>query len=134
MAVDEDTQYEYISNVVDKKLEYTRDALKLYIQSFTLIVGGSIWLNTQIPQNSTSRGQYTALSNVIVILLLWVTGVVVFEALRSWYRFRQKMAEFDATPYKIPKPSRPWWGAETAMLLGMICSTILFLLYNPFSL
>lgn len=133
MAVSEDKQYEYIAGVVNNRLEYTRDALKLYIQTFTVIVGGSIWLNTQSGINSALKWKYILLSNAIVFLVFFVTAAMVFEALRSWYRFRQKMSEFDAAPYSIPAPKFPWLGAETVMLLGMLGSAVLFFCYNPFS-
>jgi len=117
--------------VITGRLEYTRDALKLYIGTLTLIVGGSIWLSREIA-DVDSKLRYGYLSNMLVCLLFFVTGVMVFDALRSWYRYRQAICMLDTGPIRIPSPKVPYWGAETAMLIGMLVSTAAFILYNPF--
>ncbi|MER9692334.1 hypothetical protein NKJ16_10420 [Mesorhizobium sp. M0179] len=129
--VTEDKQYEYIGSVIANRLEYTRDALKLYIQTLTVIVGGSIWLSREsLPM--ASRAKYAFLASALVWLVFIVTGVMVFEALRSWYNYRKVMAKFNVGSDGIPQPSFPILGAETAMLIVMFVSTILFSIYNPF--
>ena len=129
--ISDEKQYEYIGSVIIDRIDRVRDAFKLYLQLFAAIVGGSIWLSTQ-NISPVARRTYAFVSNALVGLLIVVTVIMVYAALRSWWRSRETMSNFDGGQYPIPGPEFQAIVAEIAMLLCMIASAAIFFCFNPF--
>lgn len=67
--ISEDEQYKYIGTVITDRIDRTRDGFKLYVQLFSAIVGGSVWLSVQkdfLQLAQQAKPTYSCLSNVLV--------------------------------------------------------------------
>ncbi len=130
--ISEEKQYEYLGRVLTDRLNRIFDSFKLFLQLFSTIVGGSIWLSMQ-NVSPNARHRYIVASDTLILLVILVTGVMVFEAQRGWWGYRKTLSEFDGGNHPIPPPkwTRRW--TEIVMLLGMVASGVVFALFNPFA-
>ncbi len=107
--ISEEKQYEYIGSVITDRLDRARDAFKLFLQLFSAIAGGSIWLSMQKILDST-RDTYILVSDALVVLVFVVTGTMVYEALRGWWGYRDALSRFDGDNIRSLDPSGgPSW-------------------------
>jgi len=74
--ISEEKQYEYVGSIVTDRIDRIRDAFKLFLQLFSIIVGGSIWLSMQ-KISPDARQTYLLVSDTLVCLVIFVTGVLV---------------------------------------------------------
>jgi len=131
--ISDEKQYEYVGSVVIDRLNRSRDGFKMYLQVFSAIVGGSIWLSMQ-PVSGAARENYVVVSDALVILLTFVTSCMVFGAARGWWNYRMTLSKFDGGQYPIPSPSLRALEAEAAMLASMVVASVVFVCFNPFSI
>lgn len=130
--IGDDKQYEYIGSVITDRLDRVRDAFKLFLQLFSGIVGGSIWLSTQ-QISPAAREFYVLVSDALVILVVFVTGTMVYEALRGWWGYREALAELTYESHPAPRPKLRAVVAEVAMLVGMVAAAGIYVCSNPFA-
>jgi len=137
--ISDETQYRSVTSQIADRLNRATNALKLFVQTFSAIVGGSIYLATGVSAVSGARPQYALLSNVAVTLLTFVCSIIVLEALRGWYGYRKVQAQLGGVgsngKHNIPPPKLfPAGLAEIAMVIGMLAACGLFWRFNPFTL
>ena len=132
--INEEKQYEYIASVITDRLNRARDAFKLFLQLFAAIVGGSIWLSSQVTVSPSAKHTYSAVSNMLVWLVILVTGIMVLEALRGWWGYRKALSKFDGGEHPIPPPTPRALVTEVVMVACMIAAGIIFTLFNPFAI
>jgi hypothetical protein len=128
--VSEDREFEDVTSQIIKHIERSVDAFKLFLQLFSVIVGGAIWLSIQ--QNVHNPKTYAFLSDVVVGLVTFITGLMIYENYRGWRGFRNAQSE-RLTPH-VPRPT---WRAQCigwVMTLLMVAASALFCWYNPFTL
>lgn len=131
--ISEDKQYEYIGTVITDRIDRARDAFKLFLQLFSIIVGGAIWLSMhEIPDGA--RYTYIIVSDALVLLLTLVTGTMVYEALRGWWGYREALSSFDGGKYPIPPPKRRALASEVVMMFCMVAGASIFIWANPFAI
>lgn len=128
--INEEDQYKHIGSVIKERLDYSRDAFKSFVQSMTVIIGGSIWLSMQTI-SPEARETYVLLSRLLVVLVVIVGSIMVIQALRGWWGYRVALSKF-AAHHPIPPPRRNALTAEIVMLACMIGSGIGFWVWNPF--
>jgi hypothetical protein len=74
----------------------------MFVQLFSAIVGGAIWLSSQPTVTSEASKIYINLSNVLVSLVTLIASVMVFEDYRIWWGYR--IAQSKLVPH-VPKPT-----------------------------
>jgi hypothetical protein len=82
-------QFEYLTATLTDRLDRSLNAFKLFLQLFSAIAGGSVWLSMQPSVGANARLAYATLSNILVWLVIAVTALMVFQALRSWWGYRK---------------------------------------------
>jgi succinate dehydrogenase hydrophobic anchor subunit len=129
--VSKDKEFEYVTSQIIKHIERSVDAFKMFIQLFSAIVGGAIWLSSQPTVTAESSKAYLNLSNVLMLLVTLIASVMVFENYRVWWGYR--IAQSTLVPH-VRKPR--WTGVTTGvvMIVCMVAGCILFWRFNPFSL
>jgi hypothetical protein len=130
--ISEEKHYEYLGSVIINRLQLVRDAFKLFLQLFSAIVGGSVWLSLQTTITPATKHRLGTVSDALVWLVILVTGIMVLEALRSWWDYRVELSKLDGGKYPIPRPKARAMKAEAAMLICMIAAGVIFSLFNPF--
>jgi hypothetical protein len=131
--ITEEKQYEYIGAVITDRLDRSRDSFKLFLQLFSAIVGGSFWLSKQGVSSDAATYRYIVESDALVVLVITVTGIMVYRAYRGWWGYREALARFDGGNFPIPRPSRGTLWAEKAMLGCMALAGGIFIAFNPFA-
>jgi hypothetical protein len=131
-------QYDFITSQIAARLKEARDAFKLFIQIFSAIVGGSVWLATTEKIQSEAKSQYATLSSLLVVVLTLAMTVMIVDALRGWYANRKAQVQLGgldpAGRPNIPPPRIPPSGiSEMAMTMTMIAAASGFCLFNPFT-
>jgi hypothetical protein len=125
--------YKTLCDMIAERNRNALDAFKLFVALYSAIVGGTIWLSAQATQ---PKAPYAWLSNGVVILLTLVASILVFEAKRGWWGYREaqsKLVEkYEANDLRIPPPKLfPTVVTEGAMLIGMVIACIGFVWFNP---
>jgi hypothetical protein len=137
--VSKDKQYEYVTGQVARATEWSRQAFRHYVQVYSALVGGAIWLSMDTRITGSLRETYPWLSNGAVSLLAFVAIALVFDALRSWRANRFAQVHL-GRPNEIPPPrmifSTPKWGwsgmVELAIGIAIAASCAFFWWQNPF--
>src|SRR5258708_1235649 len=83
LIVPVEKEYEYVSAQVRFHMDKIFDAFKMFIQVFSAIVGGAIWLSLQEAIRPRTH-MYVVLSDWLVILLAVVSCAIVAENWRAW--------------------------------------------------
>jgi hypothetical protein len=130
--ISEEAHYKYVGSVIKHRLDQIRDAFRLFLQLFSAIVGGSIWLSIQVAEKP-SRHTYARVSDLLVALLTLVTAVMVSEALRGWWGYRKTLSRFDTGQHRIPMPRKRSLVTEIVMVACMVGAAVVFVWFNPFT-
>jgi hypothetical protein len=134
IMVSDDKQYEFVSEQIRFHVNKIYDSFKLFIQLFSAIVGGSVWLGLQ--DNSP---RFVVVSDVLVGLIAVVCLVTVFENNQAWRGYRKAQSRLggkdESGQDKIKGPSI-WVSSliEMVMALAIIVAVGLFCRYNPFTI
>lgn len=131
-------QYEFVTSQIAAHVERWMDAFKLFIQLFSAIIGGSIWLSTQVKLPPTAIPTYIRLSDTLVGLVTVITIVMVCENLRGWFSYRKTQSKLvgkdGSGKYLVPMPKCQSHRSEGLMILVMLIACGLFFTFNPFCL
>lgn len=133
-----DKQYEFLTSQTTAHSERSLDAFKLFIQIFSAIVGGSIWLSVQGRWTLDQRHSFSTLSNILVCLIAFVTIAMISDNLRAWHGYRvaiSKLSENEQGISAIPAPrmlTSPI--TEFSILSGLLIASAIFIYFNPFSI
>lgn len=126
-------EYEMISKRVGDIWASSHDAIKLFIQMFAAILGGSIWLAT--------RGKVAPIyewgSDLLVAILVGLCGTMLWDNKGSWLQWRGRLDEITrGTDTSIVKFPRQSWIKENGMEListaTMFIALGVFWWFNPF--
>jgi hypothetical protein len=134
-----DKEYEFVSSQVQEYNRRIADAFKLFVQLFSLIVGGSVWLSIQNQNTLSKSGGYARLSDILVVLVAVYCAFSIWENLRAWrgYRFAQsRLGGLDekGNP-RIPPPQTFKAASEEAgMMITILIAAVLFCFFNPFAI
>lgn len=133
MANEEELQKEHFSHIC-AQTNYFNDklteAFTFFVQTYTVIVGGCIWLAIQKDLKPISREAEIWLSNGLVILLTIVTLARVIGNLTAWWGARKMQHKILSS---VPLPHRfgsTWLEIILAISVAAACG--LFCLENPF--
>jgi hypothetical protein len=109
--VSEDKIYEFVTSQIQFREQGAINAFKLFLQVFSAIVGGSIWLSIQSSTSQASRPGFAAISDALVGLVFAVTAIMVAENFRGWLGYRKaqsKMAgEYPDGRLRVPTKNLP---------------------------
>jgi TRAP-type C4-dicarboxylate transport system permease small subunit len=135
--VSDDKQYEFVSSQVQVYNQRIADAFKLFIQLFSAIVGGSVWLSIQSHINTKSV-RFERLSDILVILVAVFCTISILENLRAWRGYREAQSRLGGTDEagqpRIPGPKDFRNSKEEGtMMATMFLSAGLFCYFNPFA-
>ncbi len=129
--IEDKQQYDFFTDQITRKGVATYDAFKLFLQMFSAIVGGSIWLRLQIDGEAPLSYEY--LSDALVVLLALVGVVLVIDNARSWWRYRVRLVEIVGdSAHRVPPPKWDSVIAQFLMSVAMIAVTVMFVAFNPF--
>ncbi|MGJ0535326.1 hypothetical protein [Methylocystis sp.] len=131
--ISDEKQYEFVGSMLKDRLDRGRDALRLFLQLFSAIVGGSIWLSIQ-DLTPAGRMAYERASNALIVLLIVVTGAMIWRATAGWWGYRQKLSEFEFENHPAPPPKCVAILAEALMLICMVAAGGFFIYFNPFNI
>jgi hypothetical protein len=81
--VSDDKQYEFLTKRLADLSKATQDGLRVFMPTFSAIVGGAIWLRMQAKEPLPT---YQFLSNWLVIILTVLCILLVVYNLVIWYR------------------------------------------------
>jgi hypothetical protein len=135
--VSDDKQYEFVSSQVQVYNQRIADAFKLFIQLFSAIVGGSVWLSIQ-SHIATRSARYERLSDILAVLVAVFCTISVLENLRAWRGYRSAQSRLggidEAGKPRIPGP-RGFQSSleEGTMIATMFSAAGLFCYFNPFA-
>jgi hypothetical protein len=136
--INAEKQYEYVCEQINARNQYIMEYFKTFLQLFSGIVGGSIWLSLTHQISHLSRGKLAILSTVLAVLVALVTIIIILANLRSWRGHRLAQARLDADnpePWRIQPPRVLRSSvAEGAMMAAMVIAVIVFGVFNPFLL
>jgi hypothetical protein len=134
LAIEEE-HYKFIVSQIAVRDMRSYEYLKTYVQFFSAIVGGSVWLRTQSHFNKAHLARYTLLSDLVMALGCFVTVMLIIDTFKSWHGYRRAQAQIARIEGKFHVPD-PKVAAGLLMELGcllcVIISTIGFLVFNPF--
>lgn len=135
MAI-EDEHYKFLTAQIAARDMRPVEYLKLYIQFYTAVIGGSIWLRSQHPtQDRPVLARYAILSDTLMVLGSIVTILLVIDCFKSWHGYRKAQANF-AKQFETFDVPHPKLKAGIFMELGIIsCVTataLIFMVFNPF--
>src|SRR5260370_39791110 len=88
VMVSVDKEYESVSAEVRLHTEKLFESFKLFIQMFSAIVGGSIWLSLQ-PSIGLRAHTYATISSLLVLLIAILCLVMVFQEKRTAMGYRK---------------------------------------------
>jgi hypothetical protein len=129
--VSDDKQYEFFTRRLTDLSNATQDGLKLFVPTFSAIVGGAIWLRMQ--SDGAALPTYEILSNWVVVLLTVVCIALVLYNLWIWRRVWTHVVRITReSNYPLSLP--PWSvsAIDIALCAAIAAACILFILYNPF--
>jgi hypothetical protein len=131
-----DKEYEFVSEQIRFHVDKVYESFKLFIQLFSAIVGGSIWLSAQGSPKVTT---YIYLSDFLVFLIAAPSIIMIVEHWRAWRGYRHAQNRLGGKDENgkelipLPSPILSWSSAtEFAMIGTMIIGTCLFWVWNPF--
>src|SRR5262249_17109839 len=109
-----------------------------FVQLFSAIVGGAIFLSVQPGKRSPqSNFEYALLSDLAVGLTALVTIVLILETMRSRRGDRERISELGGknfyVEYHIPLPRRSAKAVELTMVFSIFVACAGFIILNPFS-
>jgi len=131
--VSDDKQYEFFTKRLAELSKATQDGLRLFVPTFSAIVGGAIWLQMQAKEPALST--YLYLSNWLVVILTLVCILLVIYNLVIWLRVWDHIVRITKDS-NFPLP-RPHWSAmaiDIGLCVAMAVACILFIRYNPFGI
>jgi hypothetical protein len=126
--ISDEKQYEFVTSQIKLQTERIYDAFKLFVQVFSAIVGGSVWLSMQKPP--TTSQNYAFLADSIAILAAFITVVMILLNVISWFGYRKELTRL--APNVPPPKLFPATVIEAAMICSMIAAAALFVWFNPF--
>lgn len=127
--VSADTEFNWLTSQIAAHREMPMPAFGLFIQTYSAIVGGSIWLSYEKGLAAAARGRFIVLTDVAVIILAATISVLVWESWRGWKSYRTTHSEIlGIAPPKAFLAGRIWF----AMIIAMVMAAAVFCLYNPF--
>jgi hypothetical protein len=136
--IPDEKQYEFLTSQIAARDQKAVDTyFKLFLQFFSAIVGGSIWLSLQKGIKSEDRLIYVTLSDVLVAILAVVSVALVVENFRAWWGYRRALSRLvgktDAGENIVPLPKVfPAAIMETIVGCAMLIACASFLWFNPF--
>jgi len=134
-----DSQYEQISKRVADLYAAAFNGLKYFVQLYTLIIGGSVWLNGKLIEThalQSTHALYERLSDGLVFVVWAVSSLITVETTWTWTIWRKWLADI-TTDARIPMPMRSYvqsWYFEFFLILGMGAAALLFARFNPFTI
>ena len=126
----EDAQrYGFITSQIQYHNEKMIEAFNRYVQLFSAIVGGSIWLSLQ--KHPVGPTHYGLLAGALVSLLTLLTVSTIVNDLDAWFGFREAETAL-VGPSKLVAPHRlrSCW-MQYLMLLGILAACAGFWMFNP---
>lgn len=131
--VSRDTEYEAISRRTGDVWSSNHDATKLFIQTYSAILGGSFWLRSQ----GVSGPDYWWASSWLVLGLAILCIIMLWDNQGSWSQWRTRLEQISVfATIQIPPTHARWRrvGMEAASsALIMVVAVGVFAYYNPFS-
>jgi len=132
--VDDQKIYDSLCTLINERTKNTFDAFKQFINLYSAIVGGTIWLSLQT--TAAVPRSYGLLSGGAVALLAILTTVLVVEAKRGWWGYRKAQSELagigaDGKPRIRPPTLFPTLLTEGAMIACILVTSSLFIAFNP---
>jgi len=126
-------QFEFITRQIAANTTRMYDAFKLFVQLFSAIVGGSVWLSIQ---HASAANAYANILNVLAFLVTVIAALTVIVNLSSWYRYReaQSLLTADAPSPELRAPPPRFWPSavvQIGQVLCMLAACILFWIFNP---
>ena len=132
--ISDDKQYEFVTRRISDLANATHSALKLFLPTFSAILGGSIWLRLQIKDSTPPS--YAYLSDALILVLTAQCIVIVYDNHRAWWGYRMLLTKLLATSAH-PAPPPVFWPTaiiELSMCLAMLGAGALFVIFNPFNI
>ena len=131
-----DKQFEFVTTQISAQIDRIYDAFKRFIQLFSAIVAGTVWLATEVKISGATRASYATITDVLVGLVALVTTVLILGNLHSWWGYRRaqmRLTQDDINlDYRVPPPKLyPSCTVETAMLVCVAAAYFLFWWDNP---
>jgi len=134
--ISDEKQFEFVSAQISFFGQRQLDVFKLFLQLFSAIVGGSIWISLNKEILDANKAKLAWLSIILVWLILFIISVFAGENLRSWHGYRKASARLDDDnpnqEHRIPPPR--WWPRmmwEIVAISGMAVAALLFSIFNP---
>lgn len=125
-----DIHCQMLSAAALMKSQATYEGFKLFVQMFSAVVAGTVFLRFD-KEPSKIPASFLDLTNAMAFLVTVVSGIIIYDAYRSWYGYRVKLAEI-AGPGEVPSPSHTLSSTTLwAMYLAMGAALILFWMFNP---
>jgi hypothetical protein len=131
--VSDEKQYEFVTSQIAAQIERIVAGFKLFIQLFSAVVGGTVWLKLQIKEPIPAG--YIWLSDALVSLITVTTFLMVLMNLLSWFGYRRAQCDLvgknKVGSYIVPLPKWKSSLTELAMMFTMVAAMILFWCFNP---
>lgn len=129
-------QYEYVTGQLAAQIDRMNTAFKNFVQLFTAIVGGVVWLSLETKVGSTELSVYAQTSTALVCILAAVSIVLIGGNLLSWWNYRRTQALLTADDpdpnLRVPPPKITLsYSVEAAMIGCILIACALFAYYNP---
>ena len=130
--VSADAEFKWVTSQIATERQRAEAAFRLYLQMFSALVGGSIWLSIQPSIAHSAHRKLAVLTDIAVTLAMAAVSVMLLGSWRAWFSYRR--AQSVLMPH-VPPPRR-WpsgvvWGA---MFLCILVATGLFWMFNPFTI
>jgi hypothetical protein len=123
-----DKHCEMLSANARDRAKAMEDWFKLFVQIFSVIVGGAVLLRLQYKQDIPVT--FVPLSNALVLLVAFASAAMVIDSHRAWRGHRKRLSDI-AGPDIIPQPRVPSWIGFLLMLAVILVALFGFCLFNP---
>ena len=128
-----DKHCEFLTAHIRDKSQNMYDGFKLFVQLFSALVAGAVFLMLNDSGGLASR--FASLAEAVALLILVATGVIIAENARSWHEFRRRLSEVAGRNRKrellIPLPKQNATTVQYVMFAVMVVATVAFWLFNP---
>src|SRR5262249_51337075 len=104
---------EMLSANVRDRSEAMRGGFRLFIQLFSALVGGAIFLRIHLPENIPAH--FVWLSDLLAWFIVVASSILVWDSFRAWHGHRKKLSDVAGRNEDgvLVIPQISWWSYIT---------------------
>src|SRR5690242_3363677 len=117
--VTRDAEFSWLTSQIAAHRAMPMPAFALFIQTFSAIIGGSIWLSYEKKVDAVAKWRFVVLTDAAVIILAATISVLVWASWRGWKSYRSTHSKImGLNPPETFFPGISWFAMIAAMVIA----------------